>query len=82
MGEGSVHHGLQPRAQRVLVTVRLGQLLLCVQLPPLQEGEVLCAVLQSVAQDGLQAILRNRQVIFEVGKGDFRLDHPEFCEMP
>ena len=33
MGEGGVHHSLQPCAQRVLVTVRLGQLLLGVQLP-------------------------------------------------
>ena len=81
MGEGGVHHSLQPCAQWLIVAVRLGQLLLGVQLPLFQEGEVLRAVLQSIAQDVFQAILCQRHVVLEVGKGDFRLDHPELCEV-
>ena len=49
--------------------------------PLVEEGEIVCALLQQRLEGVLQQPLRQRRIVGEIGERDLRLDHPELGEV-
>ena len=61
----------------------LGFLILLLFLQTLaQEQQIVHAMLQSITDQVFQKVLRQIHVIFQIIESNFRLDHPEFRQMP